>query len=121
MDLPQRLTDLGGPNHPDIIAAFSFKPPGTNTTISAVPDPSCFLPGLINGGTNGTNSTNNGTFIPPPLLVPIKENPALTHYFNDGGNVTTLNHTLFSWGMIPNATIGDVMDVDGDYVCVEYL
>ncbi|KAI1338254.1 Di-copper centre-containing protein [Xylariaceae sp. FL0016] len=41
-------------------------------------------------------------------------------YFNDGGNTTTLNHTLWSAGIIANATIGEVMDIGGDLVCAEF-
>ncbi|KAK9784031.1 putative Tyrosinase copper-binding domain-containing protein [Seiridium cardinale] len=47
---------------------------------------------------------------------------AVTDYFNDGGtNVTTLNHTLWMVGLIPNATIADVMDLGGDLICAEYI
>ena len=44
-----------------------------------------------------------------------------TDFFNDGGNVTTLAHTLWSAGVMGNVTIGDVMDVEGDWVCAEYF
>ncbi|KIL85506.1 amino acid transporter protein [Fusarium avenaceum] len=46
--------------------------------------------------------------------------PRFVDYFNDGGNTTTLNHTLWSAGIVANATIADVMDARGDYVCAEY-
>lgn len=47
---------------------------------------------------------------------------SVTDYFNDnGGNVTTLNHTLWMVGLIPNATIADVMDLGGDLICAEYI
>lgn len=46
---------------------------------------------------------------------------SVTDYFNDGGNMTTLNHTLWMIGLIPNATIGDVMDLGGDVICAEYI
>lgn len=46
--------------------------------------------------------------------------PRFVDYFNDGGNITTLNHTLWSAGIAANATIADVMDARGDYVCAEY-
>jgi tyrosinase len=46
----------------------------------------------------------------------------VTDYFGDGGsNVTTLNHTLWMVGLIPNATIADVMDLGGDLICAEYI
>ncbi|KAI1347292.1 Di-copper centre-containing protein [Xylaria sp. FL0043] len=50
-----------------------------------------------------------------------KNDPAYVNYFNDGGSITTLNHTLSSHGLVPNATIGDVMDLGGDYVCAEFV
>ncbi|KAI8627641.1 amino acid transporter [Xylariaceae sp. FL1651] len=47
--------------------------------------------------------------------------PNLINYFNDGGSITTLNHVLWSHNLVPNATIADVMDLGGDYVCAEYV
>ena len=38
----------------------------------------------------------------------------------DPGNTTTLGHVLDMYGLIPNATIGDVMDIGGDLLCYEY-
>jgi len=38
-----------------------------------------------------------------------------------GGNVTTLSHVLNMFGVIPNATIRDVMDIRGGLLCYEYL
>lgn len=46
----------------------------------------------------------------------------ITDYFGDGGgNVTTLNHTLWVTGLYPNVTIGDVMDLNGPTICSEYI
>lgn len=43
-------------------------------------------------------------------------------YFGDGGgSITTLNHTLFMTGLAPNATIGDIMDLNGPVICSEYV
>ncbi|ORY12449.1 hypothetical protein BCR34DRAFT_651193 [Clohesyomyces aquaticus] len=39
----------------------------------------------------------------------------------DPGNVTTLGHVLTVQGIIPDATIGDVMDIQGGLLCYEYL
>ncbi|KAH8749491.1 amino acid transporter [Diaporthe sp. PMI_573] len=49
--------------------------------------------------------------------------PEFTEYSGDGGNVTTttLNHTLWMVGLIPNKTIADVMDLGGDLICAEYV
>lgn len=40
---------------------------------------------------------------------------------DNGGNVTTLNHTLSVLELWPNATAGDVMDIQGGYLCYEYV
>lgn len=53
--------------------------------------------------------------------MPMTVNSAFVDYFNDGGNVTTLNHVLNSAAIAKNATVGDVMDIRGDFVCAEYL
>ncbi|KAH8734384.1 amino acid transporter [Ilyonectria robusta] len=42
-------------------------------------------------------------------------------YDGDEGNVTTLNHNLWMVGIMPNATIREVMDLGGDLVCAEYV
>lgn len=48
--------------------------------------------------------------------------PEYTDYFGDnGGNVTTLNHTIFMTGLVANITIGDIMDIRGPYMCTNYL
>ena len=39
----------------------------------------------------------------------------------DNGNQTTLNHVMSSLGIIPNATVGEIMDIRGSYLCYEYV
>ena len=39
----------------------------------------------------------------------------------DPANVTTLNHVLNMYGNGPNYTIGDVMNIQGDVLCFEYV
>ncbi|KAI0452667.1 Di-copper centre-containing protein [Xylaria acuta] len=56
-----------------------------------------------------------GGFTMPPA------NKAFENYFNDGGNVTTLNHTLWSAGIMENITIADVMNPEEGFVCADYL
>lgn len=46
---------------------------------------------------------------------------AVLDYDGDSGNTTTLNHTLWMVGIIPNATIAEVMDLGGDLICAEYV
>ncbi|KAG8354399.1 hypothetical protein FVEN_g7840 [Fusarium venenatum] len=65
-------------------------------------------------GEGGQLGGGEGNF----TVQPIDPDPRFVDYFNDIGNVTTLNHTLSSAGII-NATIADVIDVTGDYVCAE--
>ena len=48
-------------------------------------------------------------------------NKAFEDYFNDGGSLTTLNHTLWSAGIVENVTIADVMDPEKGFVCADYL
>ncbi|KAI0412429.1 Di-copper centre-containing protein [Xylaria grammica] len=50
-----------------------------------------------------------------------KNDPAFVNYFGDNGSITTLNHVLSSHDLVPNATIADVMDIGGDYVCAEFV
>lgn len=39
----------------------------------------------------------------------------------DGGKNITLNHVLSSLGIIPNATVAEIMDTKGGYLCYEYV
>lgn len=39
----------------------------------------------------------------------------------DPGNVTTLTHVLSTLELLPNVTISDVMDIQGGYLCYEYV
>lgn len=42
-------------------------------------------------------------------------------YMGDAYNTTTLAHNLWMVGLIPNATIADVMDLGGEFICAEYV
>lgn len=39
----------------------------------------------------------------------------------DGGPTTTLDHIMTSFGMIPDATIREIMDTKGDFLCYKYV
>lgn len=39
----------------------------------------------------------------------------------DDGPEITLNHIMSSLGIIPDATVADVMDTTGGYLCYEYV
>lgn len=62
-----------------------------------------------------------------PLLTYLEQNDFtypgadILDYDGDPGNVTTLNHNLWMVGLIPNATIADVMDLGGETICAEYV
>ncbi|GAP88085.1 putative amino acid transporter [Rosellinia necatrix] len=71
------------------------------------------------GGNNTPNSNSTGGFPGSGVSMP-GPNKAFEDYFNDGGSITTLNHTLWSAGIVGNATIADVMDGEGEFVCADY-
>ena len=128
-----RLTDITGRN-----TGIPFGPiPGNGSTPPFGPFP---------GGQNGTNGTvplfpgpdANGTCPPgfsgpPPGGFPgpgagmvrmSLEGVNMSNWVKrdgDPGNVTTLGHVLSVNGMVPNVTIGDVMDTQGGLLCYEYI
>ncbi|KAK4185499.1 hypothetical protein QBC35DRAFT_524890 [Podospora australis] len=40
---------------------------------------------------------------------------------DNGGKLLTLGHIMSSGGIIPNATVAEVMDIKGGYLCYEYV
>jgi tyrosinase len=91
-DLPSRLTDISGPNNQNPSVGFPEFP--GNVTYEDI---------LF-----GRPADPNWVDVIPPVA-------------GDPGTVTTLDHVLDTLGLLPNATIRDVMDIRGDYLCVEYL
>ncbi|KAK3390616.1 amino acid transporter [Podospora didyma] len=116
-DLATRLTEVDGPN---IIPTNATGPPPGQRRRRGMdwlrrrggpPDDST-CPGTPLGGGPGAGLAHGGG----------TKNKAITDYFNDGGGIlTTLNHTLWSAGIIPNATIAEVMDLHGPLVCADYV
>jgi len=97
-----RLFEIAGNNTP----SFFFPPGGFNFT---GPFPGGFnFTGPPGGPPGGFNFT-----MPPP-------DKTIEDYFNDGGNATTLNHTLWSAGILENVTIADVMNPEKGFVCADY-
>lgn len=45
---------------------------------------------------------------------------AFVPYFGDGGNVTTLKHSMWMAGIVPNITAADAMSVENDGICIKY-
>lgn len=91
-DLTKRLTDMGGPNAQDPAVGF-----------------------IEFGG--GTEAQSKMWGKPTAAMLAITPDPAA----GDTGNTTTLNHQLSSLGIIPDAKVKDVMDIQGGYLCYEYV
>jgi len=106
-----RLTEIGGLNLP---SGGPPSPSGNGTaTAVALTSPNgngaCLPP--LGGGSGAAIGHGAGKAL----------NKAITDYFGDGsGEVTTLGHVLWSAGILPNATVGEVMDLGGGVVCAEY-
>jgi len=92
-DLTKRLTDMGGPNAQDPAVGF-----------------------IEFGG--GTESQSKMWGKPTAAMLAITPDPAAG---DGGGKLVTLNHTLSSLGIIPDAKVKDVMDIQGGYLCYEYV
>lgn len=109
-DLSTRLTEVTGTN-----VGTSFF--GGNGTFPGFPGNGSF-PGFPGG------APGNGSCSPfPGFTPPHTESSTTSLQKRDGdpGNVTTLNHVLTVYGMLPNVTIKDVMNVQGGLLCYEYL
>lgn len=46
---------------------------------------------------------------------------AIMDYDGDAYNTTTLHHNLWMVGLFPNVTVAEVMDLQGDLICAEYV
>ncbi|KZL66551.1 amino acid transporter [Colletotrichum tofieldiae] len=53
-----------------------------------------------------------------PKSLPVA---AFAPYFGYNGNVTSLDHIMWMAGTAENITIGEVMDIKSEAICVEYL
>jgi tyrosinase len=91
LNLTARLTDISGPNKQNSSVGFPEAP-----------------------GTDWQNGTCSGF---PCTTVP----PVTDTQPGDPGNTTTLTHVLSTLGLLPNITIADVMDIQGGYLCYEYV
>lgn len=67
----------------------------------------------------------DGQNVPAPAYLALANwtfpTAAWLDYDGDPANVTTLNHNLWMLGLIPNTTVGEVMDLGGDLICAEYI
>ena len=101
-----RNLEMGGTNQGFPIGSFPFPFPP---------------PGGGGSPVNGTCPPFPG--FPPPgegFPFPPFERPS-KKIDGDPGNMTTLGHVLMSAEILPNATVVDVMDVSGGYLCYEYI
>lgn len=115
LNISSRLYDISGRNVQDpnqkFPPGFPF-PPGNGTGFPGFP----FPPG-------------NGTGFPPFPFPPGNGSPGgspfprarLGKRDGDPGNVTTLDHVLNMFGVIPNTTIREVMDTRKGMLCYEYV
>ena len=88
----KRLTEMGGPNAQDPAVGFLEFSGGVEAESAMWGKPTAAMLAV-------TPAPNNG----------------------DGGkNATTLGHIMTSLGIIPDATVADVMDPQGEYLCYTY-
>ncbi|KLU89830.1 hypothetical protein MAPG_08799 [Magnaporthiopsis poae ATCC 64411] len=68
----------------------------------------------ISGSNIGPEIANGFNLRPPGMKPP-------TGADGDPGKETTLGHVLNMYGNSPNKTIADVLDIQGNYLCYEYV
>jgi len=112
-DLPTRLSQIGGPNIPSTDGPpRGGSAPSSDDPPPPSPDGACLPP--LGGPGGAALSHGAGTVLSTAA--------GLMEFFNDeGGPDMTLGHRLWSAGILPNATVGDVMDLGGALVCAEYV
>lgn len=93
-NLSARLVDINGPNAQSLELGFLEFPGGI-----------------------AEEAASQGWGSPSPAMLAITPDPQK----GDKGNVTTLNHVMSSLGIIPDATVRDVMDIQGGYLCYQYV
>ncbi len=95
--------------------------PGNDSDPNA-PPPFSLPPPDSGGGSGGPPQFFPGRGTPPPdAMRPPPGAPPQLPKGDNGGNETTLSHVLEMFGIIPDATIADVMDIGGPLLCYEYV
>ncbi|KAM7183930.1 hypothetical protein V8F20_012429 [Naviculisporaceae sp. PSN 640] len=114
-----RLKEIGGNNKP---AASGFPFPGGGP--GAGPPPG-FGNGGPGGGAGGGGGGGEGGFpgffppFDPRDLIRPDDVPEPLVMGDEGANVT-LTHMLEMYGTVPDQTVADVMDIQGDVLCYDY-
>lgn len=54
---------------------------------------------------------------PTPEMLAVMPDPQA----GDGGPTVTLGHVLTSFGVLPDVTVGDIMDTKGALLCYVYV
>ncbi|KAK4185806.1 hypothetical protein QBC35DRAFT_533872 [Podospora australis] len=104
----QRLKEIGGNNRP---VAFNF------TDGPRFPPPTG---GEFPGGGVMPPMFGGPGFGEPGDLVRPADVPEPIVMGDNGGNTTTLNQVMQMYGIVPNQTIAEIMDIQGDVLCYEY-
>ncbi|KAF2109396.1 hypothetical protein BDV96DRAFT_651835 [Lophiotrema nucula] len=122
-----RLTEIGGTNQGSPFLSFNgtfppFPPIGGNFTFPPFPGgPNGTIPGFPGNGSCSPFGGFPGGFPTGPPSSPSKiEDTVPVNIAGDPGNVTTLGHVLTVHGSIPDATISDVMNIQGSLLCYKY-
>lgn len=101
LNFPASVSEITGRNVQDPCGGFGGGIPWTG------PNDTSPFPGWPNGTIPGCG--NDTTPVIPQSLP------------GDPGNVTTMNHVLNMFGIVPNSTVGDVLDIRNDFLCYEYV
>jgi tyrosinase len=120
IDLKSRLYDMGGTNQGDPCMVFtpedgfpSLPPipawPGGKFSFKRFANFSIPFPG-VPGGVPPVVGCENGTNVQPPFPTP-----------GDPGNMVTLGHVMSMYGLLPNITIREIMDIGNSMLCYEYV
>ncbi|KAL2179768.1 uncharacterized protein P884DRAFT_318424 [Thermothelomyces heterothallicus CBS 202.75] len=73
-------------------------------------------------GTTTIGGTNIASDAPPGFLTRPSNIPLRAYWCRRRPwHNTTLGHVLNMYGNMPNATVGDVLDIQGDFLCYEYV
>lgn len=66
----------------------------------------------------GRNVPLNSSLLIGKWLYP---GPEVLEYDGDPANETTMNHNLWTAGLMPNITVLDTMDLRGEFSCADYV